>query len=266
MTPNQEPFLTKLGFRFGTNGPHAARTMMLEDLTVLFQHLPEHATRTEYANAIVHHNILGKPTKKSRELSFKHLTTLYALDSQLAVFRALRRLWALDASAQPMLALMAALARDPLLRGTKNFILQKQPGSTVARTELETLLSNTFPDRFSSASLKSFSQNVNGTWKSAGFLAGHTRKTRTTPTVTPVNVAFSLFLGYLEGQTGQLLFSSHWMQLLEKTSTDLEALTNSASHRGLLVFMNSGGIKELRFPGYLNSQEDHWRQEIINVN
>jgi hypothetical protein len=265
VTSSQESLLSKLGFRFGTNGPHAARTMMLDDLRVLFAHLPADATRADYVTEVVSNNLLGKPTKKARELAHRHLATLYALDTQSALFRALRRLWTSDEAAQPVLALTAALARDPLLRGTQAFILQKQPGTPVAREELEKLLGSTHQDRFSAASLKSFSQNVNGSWTAAGFLAGHSRKTRVMPVITPANVAFCLFLGYLEGLSGQRLFTSQWMNLLGGSLGELETMTNSASHRGLLVFMNSGGVKELRFPGYLTAEEEQWRQEVINV-
>ena len=69
-------------------------------------------------------------------------------------------------------------------------------------------------DRFSPASLKSFAQNVNGSWTAAGFLNGRLRKTRSVPLVTPVNVVFCLFLGHLEGLSGQRLFTSQWMNLL----------------------------------------------------
>jgi len=263
--PSKESYLSKLGFRFGTNGPHAARTMMLDDLRVLFAHLPPEATRADYVTEVIANNILGKPTKKARELAHRHLATLYALDNQSALFRALRRLWTSEQVAQPLLALTAALARDPLLRGTQAFMLQKQPGTAVAREELEKLLGSTHQDRFSAASLKSFSQNVNGSWTAAGFLAGHSRKTRVIPVIAPANVAFCLFLGYLEGLSGQRLFTSQWMNLFGSSLGELEVMTNSASHRGLLVFMNSGGVKELRFPGYLTAQEEQWRQEVINV-
>ena len=118
MNDAREKLLAKLGFRFGTNGPHAARTMMLDDLQVLFAHLPAHATHADYAQAVFADNVLGKPTKKSYELALRHLTTLYGLDTSLPLFRALRRLWPVDEVAQPVLALTAALARDPLLRGT----------------------------------------------------------------------------------------------------------------------------------------------------
>ncbi|QDX21470.1 hypothetical protein FP568_09545 [Pandoraea pnomenusa] len=38
MTELRESLLSQLGFRFGINGPHAARTMMLDDLRLLLSH------------------------------------------------------------------------------------------------------------------------------------------------------------------------------------------------------------------------------------
>ena len=238
---------------------------MLDDLRVLFSNVPAGATRPDYAQAVLTENVLGKPTKKSRELALRHMTTLYGLDTQLPLFRALRRLWPVDAAAQPVLALTAALARDPLLRGTQSFILGKQPGELVTREDLEQCLAADHQDRFSPASLKSFAQNVNGSWSSAGFLSGRNRKTRSIPVVTPVNVAFCLFLGHLEGLSGQRLFTSPWMNLLPGAPGELEALANSAFHRGLLVFLNAGGVKEVRFPDYLTSEEEKMCQEVSHV-
>ena len=74
-----------------------------------------------------------------------------------------------------------------------------------------------------------------------------------------------LFLGYLMGRTGQRLFASEWTSLLRETLEEMEALANSASNRGLLVFMNAGGVKEVRFPGYLTPEEERTRLEILNV-
>jgi hypothetical protein len=261
----REHLLTGLGFRFGTNGPHAARTMMLEDIAILFSHLPGDASKADYAREVVELNSLGKPTKRARELALRHLGILYGLDSSLAIFRAFHRLWACDAVARPVLALFVALARDPLLRGTRTFIASKRLGEAATRDELEKLLASAHQDRFSPASLKSFAQNVRGTWTQAGYLVGHSRKTRAQPVVTPTNIAFALFLGHLEGLSGQRLFTSAWMNLLPGSPSELEALANLASHRGLLVFLNSGGVKEVRFPDYLTPQEDQIRQEASRV-
>lgn len=265
MTDTKKVLLAELGFRFGTNGPHAARTMMLDDLRLLFACLPAQASRAEYLAEVTDKNVLGKPTKKARELGLRHLATLYALDPKYALFRVLRQLWAKDEAAQPVLALTVALARDPLLRGTQAFILGKQAGAMVSREDLEKLLGSSHQDRFSPASLKSFAQNVNGTWTAAGFLSGHSRKTRSIPVVTPVNVAFCLFLAHLEGLSGQRLFTSPWMNLLPGSPGELEELANSAFHRGLLVFLNAGGVKEVRFPDYLTQEEEKIRLEASHV-
>ena len=238
---------------------------MLDDLRVLFSHVPADGSSADYTQAVCTENILGKPTKKSRELALRHLATLYGLDTQLPLFRALRRIWPVDIAAQPVLALTAALARDPLLRGTQAFILAKQPGALITREDLEQCLAMNHPDRFSPASLKSFAQNVNGSWTAAGFLNGHTRKTRSIPIVTPVNVAFCLFLGHLGGLSGQRLFTSPSMNLLPGSPGELEAHANSAFHRGLLVFLNAGGVKEVRFPNYLTPEEEKMCQEVSHV-
>jgi len=239
--------------------------MMLEDLRTLFAHTSADAARSDYGHVVIEQNVLGKPTKKARELAFRHLCALYDLDIVNPIFRALRRLWPLDEGAQPLLALAVALARDPLLRNTQELILNYQAGATVARIDVEAFIDRTYPHRFSAASLKSFAQNIGGTWTSAGFLAGRSRKIRAIPQANPESVAILLFLGFLEGRTGQRLFSSEWMRLLNTSPHELEHLASSASHRGLLVFMNAGGVKEVRFPDYLTSEEEQIRLEISHV-
>lgn len=265
MTEQRKALLAQLGFRFGINGPHAARTMMLGDLSLLLAHTSQASSRTDYVAAVVEGNVLGKPTRKARQLAARHMAALYALDPSSPIFRALRRLWSYAEAAQPQLALVAALARDPLLRSTQSFILRQSVGAAVPREALQGVLASEYPDRFSSASLQSFAQNIGGTWTAAGLLQGKVRKTRAAIHPHPESVALLLFLGYLEGLTGQSLFSSAWMDLLGSSAEELEALANAASHRGLLVFMNAGGVKEVRFPGYLTPEEERIRQEVSHV-
>lgn len=238
---------------------------MLDDLRVLLAHVPADAPRASYAEAVIDQNLLSKPTRKARELAFRHLATLYGLDPGVPLFRVLRRLWNLSETGQPFLALLVALARDPLLRGTRDFILSREPGTAVPRTDLEQQLARTEPDRFSAASLKSFAQNVNGTWTAAGFLHGRTHKVRSIPVVTPAVVAMCLFLGHLEGLSGQRLFSSSWAKLLPGNPMEWEALATSATHQGVLVFLNAGGVKEVRFPDFLSPDEEAIRREASHV-
>ncbi len=257
--------LSTLGFRFAISGAHAARTMMLNDLRLLMAHTAANARRPDYAAAVVTDNVLGKPTQKARQLALRHLVTLYGLDPANPLFRALRQLWPLNESAQPLLAFAVALARDPLLRATQAFFLSQPVGGTVHRERVEQFLRAAFADRFSPASLKSCAQNISGTWTAAGLLQGRTRKTRVIAQSQPESLAFLLFLSYLEGRTDQRLFTSDWLNLLGCAPDELEALARVASHRGLFVFMNAGGVKDVRFPGYLTPEEERIRQEVSHV-
>ena len=265
MTELQQELLAKLGFRFGIGGPHASRTMMLDDLRLLLAHTPPGATREDYARAVVDDNLLGKATRKTRELTFKYLVTLYGLNPDNPIFRALLRLWPVNEAAQPVLALSVALARDPLLRGAQNIFLSLPVGAKVQREHVEANLGTAHAERFSAASLKSLAQNIAGTWTAAGLLQGRAIKVRQYLQPYPESVAMLLFLGYLEGRTGQRLFTSDWMNLFSGSSGELEAMASSASHRGLLVFMNAGGVKEVRFPGYLTPEEEKVREELLHV-
>jgi hypothetical protein len=126
---------------------------------------------------------------------------------------------------------------------------------------LEQLIAVENPDRFSPASVKSIAQNINGSWTRAGYLTGRVRKIRAVPVIGPASIAFCLFLGYLEGRSGQQLFASPWMRLLSDSPVELERLAALATQRELIVFLSAGGIQEIRFPGYLTAEEESWRHE-----
>ncbi len=235
--------------------------MMLDELQTLLHAAPDNAAKADYTALMVDANILGKGTSKARQLTAKHLVELYGLDDRLCLFRVFRPLWQQDAQARPVLALTLALARDPLLRLSRPLMLAKQPGDSLDRREVEEMLDQSDPGRFSAASLKSFAQNINGSWTQAGFLQGRVRKVRSVPTVTPTNLAYALFVGHLEGLRAQRLFSSDWARLLSSSQEELVAMAQTASRRGLMVFMNAGGVMEVRFPGYLTPEEEEWLHE-----
>ena len=253
--------LTQLGFKFGRNGAHSARTMMLPEVRELFGRVPPEASRGQYELEIVEHNAVVKPTLKARSLTARHMANLYGLDPGIPIFRAMRKLWDVDQAAQPVFALTIALARDPLLCLSWDFIAHAKPGDAVSRQDVEHLLSKPDPDRFTAASLKSFAQNINGTWTQAGYLQGRSKKHRVSPEVSPVNFAYAAFLASLEGFQGQRLLQSRWIRLLDRPVDVIVSLATAASKRGLLVFMAAGGVFETRFPGYLTSEEEGWLRE-----
>ena len=193
----------RLGFKEGKSGAHAARTMMLADITMLFDRVPPDARRGDYRVAIVEANDLGKPSLSARKLAFELLVNLYTLDPGIPLFRCLRKLWSRDERARPLLALTMAIARDPLLRVTQPWLLAHAEGALVTWVALEAFLATTFPDRFSPVMLTGLAHRINGTWTQSGHLTGRARKRRTRIEATPTNLAFNLFLGYLEGASGQ---------------------------------------------------------------
>lgn len=90
MTSQQS--LIKFGFKFGKNGAHAARTMMLAELQELFAYTPVDADREQYREQIVDFNRLDKPTSNARVLTYGHLLDLYAMSPEVPLFRIFRTL------------------------------------------------------------------------------------------------------------------------------------------------------------------------------
>lgn len=261
MLDSHQEKLLKFGFKFGKNGAHSSRTMMLAEITDLFYGRDINSTQEQYQEDIITYNVLNKPTDKARKLTYRHLIDLYGLSNNIPLFRVFRQLWESDESARPFLACQMALARDPLLRITETKILELSQSELLTREDMETVLAAEDPERFSPASLKSFAQNVNGTWTNAGFLSGRNKKYRSEPIIRPINVIFALFLGYLNGLTGNRLFSSEWIKVLNCRQDRLLELARSASHAGLINFKHSSEVVEITFPEYLTKEEEAWINE-----
>ena len=259
--PEHPDALLRFGFKFGKGGAHAARTMMLAELQHLLEAFPEDVQHADYRAAVVETNLLDKPTVSARKLTFRHLQNLYALSPSSCLFRIFRKLWGQDRDSQPVLALQMALTRDTLLRSSVPWVLAIPQEESFQREKLERMLSETDDGRFTPASLKSFAQNINGTWTQAGYLRGHVKKIRSQPVITPTNVTFALFLGYLDGRLARRLFTSDWVRVLDLPEERLIELTQAAAQRGLLVFRRTGTVMEVRFPDYLTEQEQEWLSE-----
>lgn len=251
----------KFGFKFGQAGAHASRTIMLAELELLFETTHPNSTVDEYRDAIEQMNVLNKGTSKTRTLTFRHLVDLYGLDHSFATFRAFRRLWDADEAARPVLACQLALTRDALLRLSQQKILSLELNEVLPRVDMEAVFEERFPQRFSAATLKSLAQNINASWTHAGYLRGRSKKYREEPVIRPANVAFALFVAYLQGATGNRLFISEWLKVLERREEELLELAVFASHAGLITFKHASEIIEVGFPNYLTREEEAWLHE-----
>lgn len=243
------------GFRSGTSGAMMARTLMLSELNLVLARTGPQATVAEVGVAIIDENILGKPTTSSRIKTYRHLVELYGMDPSRALYRTLRRLFTLDPSALPGLALVCGYCRDPQLRASFTLVKSLKQGEHLSRSRMEEWLEASFPNRFSAALKQSLAQNVNAAWTASGHLEGRSKKTRTLPHPRPIAVAFALFAAYLAGLRGQRLLQSDFGELVCPDPKLIPAQLSLAAARGLLRYKHAGGIVELDFSPLLTPEE-----------
>lgn len=245
-----------LGFRDGDRGTHSSRTLMLAEIELLLETTSPGATMADHRRAVVEDNVLGKRTHTTREHTVRKLKALYGLEPALPIYRTLRTFWELDDLGRPLLAMLCALARDPLLRLTSDAVLDAPTGNTVTPERLEELLRERVPGRFSAASERSIARNALSSWTQSGHLAGRLTKTRQRAAATPGSTAYALFLAYLEGRTSRRLFDSFWARVLDAPAERLMELALAASQRGLLDYRSAGGMIDVRFPDLLTPEEE----------
>ena len=250
------PFPESLGFRSGASSVHTSRTMMLEELSLVLNGVDVKDSAARYRSAIIDDNILGKPTRTTRQRTAQRLTELYALDPDCTLFRLLRHVWPADSASPPMLGFLLASARDPLLRDATPFVVGIKSGDFVTSGAIGEHLSHQYPKRFRPTTLRSTAQNLASSWTQAGFLHGKVKKSRVTPNVTPVVISYAVLLGYLCGLRGKLLLDSPWTRLLGRSPAEILDLTHEASKQGWLRYKGAGAVVEIAFPGLLKPHEE----------
>ena len=235
----------RAGFRFGARGTHSARTIMLRDLTELLAAVPSDAAREEYAAAIVEENVLGKPTWVTRNVSRKYLTNLYGLDPGLPLFRVLRRLWEADPAGRPLVALLCALARDPLLRSTAAHVLSLGEGEELLRAPFSTVIRGAVGRRHNDSVLESVASRAASSWTQSGHLEGRMRKVRRRVAPTPGAAAMALWLGELQGLAGLSLLDSDWAAVLDRAGPAMLPFALEARRYGLIHARAAGNVVEI---------------------
>jgi len=247
--------LERVGFRLGDKGTHTSRTMMLEELRVLLREIPPEAPRTAYVEAAVAQNVLRKRTEATRKLTVQRLSELYALDPSVPVFRFLRRCWRDSETQNSVLALLVALARDPLLRATAEPVLGLRAGEELRRQEVAQSLQEVASGRLNPSTVDKVVRNAASSWTQSGHLRGRGHKLRQTVTPGPGAVGLALFLGYAEGERGEGLLGTHWMRALDLTRDASLAFCGDAKRLGLVDLNYGGGVVDISFAAYLTQQE-----------
>ncbi|QBQ53359.1 hypothetical protein [Nitrosococcus wardiae] len=243
------------GFRLGERGTHTSRTIMLKELSDLLEAVPGEVSRKDYADAIMEANCLGKRTAATRKLSLQRLSELYGLDGRVILFRVLRDLWGRFETSRPLLALLLALARDPLLRATTRAVVGTPYGHEFARQPMKDALSDAVGERLSEATLDKVIRNASSSWTQSGHLRGRGRKTRRCVVATPAATAYALLLGFAVGQRGRLLFETPWTVVLDAGPDELIDAAVDAKQLGLLNLKQSGSMIDVSFPTILTEKE-----------
>lgn len=242
-----EQDLISFGFRLGQKGTHSSRTIMFDDLAVLFSVQSQAANRPDYAACIIEANCLAKHTTATRRHSNQNLGELYALDPQVAMFRIFRNLWskASQEFERRLLALECAIARDPLLAASAQSVVRLPEGGEFLRDSMRSQIKEEVGERLNDRILDKVIRNAASSWSQSGHLVGRTFKKRVTVIPTPVSVAFGLCLAHRSGFRGRELFSSAWMSLIDCKPGRAEELALEAKRLGYIDMRILGDVIEM---------------------
>lgn len=220
---------------------------MLRELRSLLAAVPGAVPYATYEQAVVDENVLDKATAATRTKTLLHLRHLYALRDDVPLFAALRELWTRGEASQPQIALLSAVARDPLLRATADYILETPVGTPVTPVTLGAEVEDAFPHRYKPGTIHHIGQNTGSSWNQAGYLEGRIRKYRTHPRPSQMALVFALYLGHLEGKAGPSLFTTLWVRILEADEYWLRDAAADAGRAGWIDYASSGGMLDIGF-------------------
>jgi len=223
--------------------------MMLSELSELLRVVPAEASRAEYTEAVVEENALGKQTLSNRRLTNQRLGELYGLDRSVPIFRVLRRLWAADEVGRPLIALLCALARDPLLRATAPTVLALSPGQELLRSLMTDAITGATESRLNESSTDKVARNTGSSWTQSGHLEGRVRKMRRPVRATPGAAAFALWLGTVQSLAGEDLLKSAWAGVLDASPSELLDLALRAKQLDFIRVRSGGGVVEIDAEG-----------------
>ena len=218
---------------------------MFEELRQVLLAAPANASRSDYGHEMIEGNCLSKATAATRRLTNQRLGELYGLDNAIPLFRVLRRLWDIDQSGRPLLAILAAIARDPLLAATCAAIIPTEAGLDFQREPMKKALRSLVGDRLNERVLEKVCRNAASSWTQSGHLEGRTFKKRRRVSATPASVAFAVYLANGAGFSGAATLSSSWLRILDCSPSIAQRLALEAKQIGLLDMRVASAVIEL---------------------
>lgn len=230
------------GFRLGDKGTQTSRTIMLAELERV---LKAGVAGDDLKRQVIEENLLEKSTTSGRTLTLQRLRELYGLELTSPIFRVLRTLWERDPKSLPQLAVLASLARDPLLRATARPVLGLAPGSELMRDTVRNAVASAVGDRLNEATLDKVIRNAASSWCQSGHLTGRTFKRRTRVAASPAAMAFAIWLAQAAGFKGQDILQSGWIQVLDLEPGEVAPMLERARAAGLITVRQLGAVTEI---------------------
>ena len=235
------------GFVCEPVGTHSSRTIMVAAVSQLFVASSPGTPYGELRRLVMDQNVLQKTSMAGRAETFRRLRELYALNPEVPVYRGLRFFWSLAPEEQPLLAMLCALARDPVLLASGSPVLSTAHGVALPKADMEAHLAAAFPGRYSMEVLAGMTRRLLSSWTQSGHLAGRSRKVRAAPKAGPASAAYALLLGHLQGVRGELLFQTPWVAMLDVPARRVHELAQDASRRGWIDYRRAANVTDLQF-------------------
>lgn len=249
--------LTQLALEFGGSnaltGASTSRTLMLKELSTLLAATTQDTARDEYKTLVVGENVLMKPSASTRSKTYAFLRDRYALDPDVPIFRILRLLWNRDEQGQPLMALLVAAFRDPVLRSTMPGVVKLPVDQHVTAHDFGRIIGEAFPDRFTDETLTAAAERTSSSYKQSGHLRGRVGGVRQVVAATPGSTTIALLLATLDGLGGLTLLDSAWVRLLDSPAEMVLAEARVAAGRGWLEYRQAGDVLEISFRQLLSA-------------
>lgn len=248
--PSPDKDLEAFGFKVSEGGAHTSRTIMLKEITRLLASADKRAGTEDYRRLVLSDNVLGKRTQTTRQETVRRLRELYALSPKVPIFGVYRQLMKVDPQSAPLLSLLIAWVRDPLLRATTPAILRATAGEQVRGDDFQEALTEVYPHQYSAKNIGKIARNAASSWTQSGHLSGRTKKLRSRVQPRPAALTFALILGHVTGLAGARLFSSILCRLLDLNASEARSLAEQAHRQELITLRAVGPVVEITFPRF----------------
>lgn len=230
-------------------GALTSRTLMLAELSLLLEAIDVQSQTDESTLRwlVVEENVCAKNSGATRNKTFRHLRELYALSNEVALWKALVHFWALAPAERPLLALLVAFAREPLLRLTWPLVAELPLEHPLTAPDISAFIERELPEHYATSTLTSLGKNCASAWSQSGHLSATSPKWRSRAKGGPASTTLALWLAHLEGTGPAQSFESRWATLLDASWPALDGWAFEAHRKGWLDYRRVDNVVALNF-------------------